>query len=105
MLSIKVAKVIPLDHLRLLVFFENDVNKIFDVAALMDECPEFEILRDSALFQLVKVEPGGYGISWTDELDCSEGELWEKGVTIPLTATDFAAAARYERRTNIQKAS
>ena len=55
MLSIKVAKVIPLDHLRLLVFFENDVNKIFDVAALMDECPEFEILRDPALFQLVKV--------------------------------------------------
>ena len=96
MLSIKVTKVIPLDHLRLLVFFENDVNKIFDVAALMEECPEFEILRDPALFQLVKVEPGGYGISWTDELDCSEGELWENGVEIPLTAADFARYANYE---------
>ena len=92
-MSIKVAKVIPLDHLRLLVFFENDVNKIFDVAALMEECPEFELLRDPALFQLVKVEPGGYGVSWTNELDCSEGELWEKGVEIPLTAADFARCA------------
>lgn len=96
MLSIKVTKVIPLENLRLLIFFENDVSKIFDVAALMDECPEFEILRDPALFQLVKVEPGGYGISWTDELDCSEGELWEKGVEIPLTGADFAHCANYE---------
>ena len=105
MLSIKVTKVIPLDNLRLLVFFENNVSKIFDVTALMDECPEFEALRDPALFQSVTIEPGGYGIAWTDELDCSEGELWEKGVTIPLTATDFATAARYERKTNAQKAS
>ena len=104
MLSIKVTKVIPLDHLRLLVFFENDVNKIFDVPALMEECPEFEILRDPALFQLVKVEPGGYGISWTDELDCSEVELWEKGVEIPLTAADFARYANYEMM-HIKKAS
>lgn len=105
MLSIKVTKIIPLDNLRLLVFFENDVIKIFDVAVLINECPEFEVLRDPALFQSVTVEPAGYGIAWTDELDCSEGELWEKGVTIPLTATDFAVAARYERKTNIQKAS
>jgi hypothetical protein len=45
---------------------------------------------------LVKVEPSGYGISWTDELDCSEGELWEKGVEIPLTGADFAHCANYE---------
>ena len=104
MLSFKVTKVIPLDNLRLLVFFENDVSKIFDVAALMDECPEFETLRDPALFQSVTVEPGGYGIAWTDELDCSEGELWEKGVEIPLTGADFARYANYEM-TRIKKAS
>ena len=104
MLSIKIAKVIPLDNLRLLIFFENNVIKMFDVAALIDECPAFELLRDPALFQLVKVEPGGYGISWTDELDCAEGELWEKGIEIPLTAADFARYACYEM-VNIKKAS
>jgi len=96
MLSIKVTKVAPLENLRLLIFFENDVSKIFDVTQLMDKHPEFELLRDPAVFQSVRVDPGGYGISWTEELDCSEGELWERGTEIPLTTADFAAFARHE---------
>mgnify|MGYP000849356500 FL=1 len=105
MLSIKVTKVIPLANLRLLVFFENDVSKLFDVADFIAECPEFELLRDLAIFQMVSVEPGGYGISWTEELDCSEGELWERGTEIPLTAADFEALSEHERKTNMKKAS
>lgn len=82
MFSIKVIRVTPLDNLRLLILFENGVQKIFDVNELIKDVPAFELLRDPALFQQVKVEPGGYGISWTDELDCSECELWEKGHSI-----------------------
>ena len=54
---------------------------------------------------MVSVEPGGYGISWTEELDCSEGELWERGTEIPLTAADFEALSEHERKTNMKKAS
>lgn len=84
MLSIKVAKVTPLKQMELLVHFENGVVKKFDVKPLIQDYPEFELLRDPAIFQLVQVEPGGYGVAWTEELDCSEGELWKHGIEIPL---------------------
>lgn len=96
MLSIKVANVVPLQDMQLLVFFENGVIKKFDVKPIMNNFPEFEALEEPALFQMVKVEPGGYGISWNADLDCSEGELWENGIEIPLSADDFASFARHE---------
>ena len=82
MLSIKINKVVPMDDMKLLVSFENGSVKQFDVGALSKDCPEFEVLRDPAIFQCVEVEPGGYGIAWNDELDCSEGELWENSIDI-----------------------
>ena len=81
----------PLAQTNLLVFFENGVAKKFDVAPIIKDFPEYEALRDPAIFQFVQVEPGGYGISWNEELDCSEGELWNHGVEIPLSAEDFAS--------------
>ena len=85
MLSIKIANVVPLSNMQLLVFFENGVIKKFDVKPIIKDYPEFEALEEPALFQMVKVEPGGYGVSWNEDLDCSEGELWENGVEIPLS--------------------
>ena len=95
MLSIKVANVIPLKRMELLVFFENGVIKKFDVKPLLSDFPEFTLLRDPAIFQLVQVEPGGYGVSWNDELDCSEGELWKHGIEIPLELDDFSCFVKY----------
>ena len=82
MLSIKVASVEPLEPMNLLVRFENGVVKKFDVEPIIKDFPEYEVLRDPAMFQLVRVEPGGYGVSWNAELDCSEGELWKHGVEV-----------------------
>ena len=31
------------------------------------------------LFEQVKVDDGGYGVSWNDEIDLSCDELWENG--------------------------
>ena len=85
MLSIKIANVVPLSNMQLLVFFENGVIKKFDVKPIIKDYPEFEALNEPALFQMVKVEPGGYGVSWNEDLDCSEGEIWKNGVEIPLS--------------------
>ena len=95
MLSTKVTAVSPLANANLLVFFENGEIKKFDVTSIMKEAPEFEALLNPDIFNLVKVEPGGYGISWNEDLDCSEGELYENGVTIPLSADDFLCFSRY----------
>ena len=75
--------------MELLVFFENGVIKKFDVKPLLNDFPEFALLRDPAIFQLVQVEKGGYGVSWNDELDCSEGELWKHGIEISSELDDF----------------
>lgn len=89
MLSVKVKSVTPLNDMNLLVGFENGIFKKFDVKPIIKDYPEFEALREPALFQMVRVEPGGYGIAWNEDLDCSEGELWENGTEIPFEfATD-----------------
>jgi hypothetical protein len=42
----------------------------------------FELLRNEAFFKAVKVDPGGYGISWSDDADLSEYELWTNSVEV-----------------------
>ena len=95
MLSKKISQVVPLKDMELLVFFENGSIKKFDVKPIVNNFPEYEDLKNADLFNLVAVEPGGYGISWNSELDCSEGELWEGGIDIPLDADDFVSYVRY----------
>lgn len=95
MLSIKVSSAVPLDDMQVLVFFENGKIKKFDVKALIPDYPEFENLKNPDLFNLLRVEPGGYGISWNEDLDCSEGELYENGINVPLCADDFWAFAKH----------
>ena len=52
MLSIKVKDVIPLSDMRLLVFFENDMIKLFDVKPIMKDYPEFEALKNTDLINI-----------------------------------------------------
>jgi hypothetical protein len=40
----------------------------------------FQVLKNDAFFKLVKVDAGGYGISWNDAADLSEYELWTNGI-------------------------
>ncbi len=89
-MSIKVRSVTALSDMRLLVIFENDVIKVFDVRSILPDFPEYEALEDPSLFSQVRVEPGGYGVSWNSELDASEGELWENGMEVPLTTADLS---------------
>jgi len=94
MYSVKVKDTFPLENAEVLVFFEDGKTKKFDVKPLISEYPEFEDLNNPDIFQLLKVEPGGYGISWTEDADCSEVELYEKGIDIPLSLEDFRIFVR-----------
>lgn len=95
MTSIKVHDAVPLHDMQVLVFFEDGKIKKFDVKSLLKDYPEFEALKNPDIFDLLRVEPGGYGISWNEDLDCSEGELYENGVEIPLCASDFHSFAKH----------
>jgi hypothetical protein len=72
----RIQDVRSLEEQRLLVKFTNGVEKIYDCKPLM-HLAAFQILKNEAFFKSVKVDSGGFGISWNDEVDLSEYELWE----------------------------
>jgi hypothetical protein len=71
----RIQSVKPLEGKRLLVKFVNEVEKTYDCNPLL-HLEAFQLLRNEAFFKSVKVDLGGYGISWDDEVDLSEYELW-----------------------------
>ena len=76
----KVKNVEPKENYKLLVTFENGTIKIYDVAQLFDKYNFFKQLQSiTGLFEQVKVDIGGFGISWNDEIDISCNELWNNG--------------------------
>ena len=85
MYSIKVKAVEPLTNMQLLVTFEEGTTKLFSVRPIIKDFPEFEALANTDIFNLVQINPGGYGVYWNEDLDCSEGELWENGIQISKT--------------------
>jgi Protein of unknown function (DUF2442). len=46
------------------------------------------LLRNEAFFKAVAVDPGGYGVSWNDQMDLSEYELWRNGVEVEHGAVE-----------------
>jgi hypothetical protein len=74
----KVESVKPLEGRRLLVKFVNGVEKVYDCNQLL-HLEMFQPLTNEAFFKSVKVDAGGYGVSWSDDVDLSEYELWVNG--------------------------
>jgi hypothetical protein len=79
----KIQSVQPLEGMKLSVLFANGVRKIYDCNQLLHLEP-FKVLQNEAFFKAVKVDPGGYGISWNDNVDLSEYELWVNSKEIEL---------------------
>ena len=63
---------------QLWVKFVNGVEKIYDCRPLL-RLEMFQLLRNEAFFKSVRVDFGGYGVSWNDDMDLSEYELWVNG--------------------------
>ena len=74
----RVKAVLPLAERRLRVTFVNGMQKVYDCTPLLG-LERFRLLKEEAFFKAVQVDAGGYGISWSDESDLSEYELWVRG--------------------------
>ena len=76
----KIQSVTPKDNYILSVLFTDGITKEYDVKPLFNKWPVFKALRDvPGLFKQVKVDAGGYGISWNDEIDLEGNELRDNG--------------------------
>jgi Protein of unknown function (DUF2442) len=79
----KILSVQALEDKKLLVKFVNGIEKFYDCSPLL-RLEMFEVLKHDAFFKAVKVDAGGYGISWNDDADLSEYELWTNGVEVAM---------------------
>ena len=82
MKSIKINKVTPQQNLVLLIEFNNGIHKQYNVDLLFNQFPEYRILEHKPLFDTAYVDCGGCSVAWTPEIDISEWELWDNGVSI-----------------------
>lgn len=79
----KIKEVTALADYRLCVQFAEGVTKTYDVKPLFDKWPVFQEFKTSQhLFYDVKVDTGGLGIVWNDDLDLACDELFANGDTI-----------------------
>lgn len=78
----KVKNVYPIENYKLLIQFYQGTAKIYNVKPLFIWKEIFTKLKDKKLFYSVKVDVGGNGIIWNDDLDLSCEELWENGVEV-----------------------
>ena len=89
----KIKDVYPLPSMKLSVLFADGTTKKYDVAPLTMRIPAFKALEDGSLFNDVKVDVGGYGIIWNDDIDLSCDELWYNGVTESTPFDDLMSFA------------
>ena len=79
----RVRSTTPLPEYTLLVCFENGEKKIYDVGQLFEKWEAFKALAiTEGLFRQVKVDAGGYGVSWNDDIDLSCDELYRGGRSV-----------------------
>ena len=75
-----VTEVTPIADYSLLVRFADGKEKQYDVKPLFTEITAFQPLTYvTGLFEQVKVDTGGFGISWNDDIDLSCDELYVNG--------------------------
>jgi len=77
----RIHKVEAIDDTTLVIEFTNQDVKRYDICHLLD-ISMFSPLRQPAFFKNFKVEHGGHGVVWNEEIDISEYELWKNGVTL-----------------------
>ncbi len=78
----KILSVSPVEDKKLIVKFQNGAEKVYDCKPLIEKYDAFKALEDDVFFKQVKVDAGGYGISWDDKMDLSEDELWTNAVEV-----------------------
>jgi hypothetical protein len=78
----KVKNVIPIDNYELIVEFVSGGKKRYDIKPLVNKWGVFKDLYANNLFNQVKVDVGGFGIVWNENIDLSCNELWDNGETL-----------------------
>ncbi|PZU97883.1 MAG: DUF2442 domain-containing protein [Pseudanabaena sp.] len=63
----------------LLIEFSDKAIKKYDISRLLEK-EMFAALKNPSFLKNFRVEAGGYGLVWNEDIDISEYELWNNGV-------------------------
>ena len=78
----KIKNVVPYDDMILIVEFMSGEKKQYDVKLLMNKWEVFKDLKNNNAFKYVKVDVGGYGVFWNEDIDLSCNELWDNSTEL-----------------------
>ncbi|MDX8392991.1 MAG: DUF2442 domain-containing protein [Mariprofundales bacterium] len=78
----KIENAIPLDDHTLFIVFDNSDKRKYDIFPLLSKSM-FEPLKNPVFFRAFSIEKGGYAITWNENIDLSEYELWNHGQAMP----------------------
>lgn len=85
----RIQSVIPQTSYILKATFQDGTVKDYDLKPLFTEIPVFEDLKSvTGLYEQVRVDTGGYRISWNDSIDLAAEEIWENGHSLKLENPD-----------------
>jgi len=78
----RIQSVSIVEPFRLHALFVDGTEKEYDLRR-WESHPAFSLLfRHPALQKMVRVESGGFGISWNDNIDLSAEEIYGNGINI-----------------------
>jgi len=81
----RIRSVSVIEPFRLHAVFVDGTEREYDLRR-WEHRPEFSLLfRHPALQKAVRVEPGGYGISWNDNIDLSAEEIYWNGIGVSVS--------------------
>lgn len=87
----KIEDIVPLQNYTLLVFFRDGIIKKCDIKKFFEKNTALKtfLTINKDMFRYVKVQPGGYGIRWEENMSIPDKELYDSGIEIPLSPADF----------------
>lgn len=78
----KIISLATLPNYILLAGFNDGTYKQFDLKPYIEKYPAFHALREvNGLYEQAKIDIGGFGIIWNDDLDISADGIYEKGIS------------------------
>lgn len=84
-MSHKIQSATMLDPLKIQAIFLTGEVIQYNLENLFPSLPQFKALQsDPAFSSRLTLDPGGYGVSWSDELDLDAETIWEDGTLIRI---------------------
>ena len=86
----KVADLLPMTDNRVVVFFKDGNARLVNTGKLLEKQDAFRrVLREPAIFDRVKISPGGNGIEWDEDRSVMAEDLYQVGEKIGIGYDDL----------------